>query len=305
MDVSIDRGIGKCYYSYSRNKFTYMNDSPDNIMKAPIGKARSIKTESEAHSSGNIVKSAARVLDLLEIITAAPEGLTLTDLHNATQLPASSLHGLLSTLVSKDFARKDTLSLRYHLGPKILHLAGNYQERGDLISFADPVMIRLGQITSETTSLSLLLNDTTLFIHKRHVENIVQVINPTGTTLPAHATGAGKVMLAYLDRSTIDASYPSEKLPDLTPYTITSKTELLAALSDARKLGYAYDEEESAIGVWAVASCIFGSGGEPIASLSIVGPKSRVQTKDPSEWHKLVSGGAADISAAFGYVPAH
>jgi len=247
------------------------------------------------------VKSSARTLDILDLLVGFPEGLTLTDMGHALRIPISSLHALAATLVQRNYLLLDEKTKRYRLGAKILQLAGAFSEQNTLISLADPVMDRIRRVTSETTSLAVFQEDTIVFVHKCPGKGIVQVVNPVGTRLPSHATGSGKVMLAYLSGEELDGIYPEEALPASTPSTITSKTVLKRALAEIRARGYAFDNEESAIGVWAVASCIRDQEASPVAALSIVAPTFRLQPKDHSKWHSLVLEGAAEISAMLGF----
>jgi IclR family acetate operon transcriptional repressor len=252
--------------------------------------------------SPKLVKSAVRTIDILEYIVESPDGLSLTDIQNHTRIPISSLHGLINTLVYKGYLRVGK-SHYYRPGPNLAKLAPTYRSMMDLISLADPFMVKLTQLTGETISLSVLQENMILFIHKRPGKGIIQVVNPVGTLLPAHATGTGKVILAYSPESEINKIYPREELPGITPNTIVSRRQLINVLAEVRNLGYAYDEEESVTGVWAVASCIRDHDGSPLAALSIVGPLVRLQEIDTSGWHKLVKQAAEEISLLLGFHP--
>jgi len=247
------------------------------------------------------IKSAARALDILELAAEFPDGLTLTDIGKNLNIPLSSLHGLIMTMVNKSFLTRSELTMLYRLGPRLSQIAFSYRAQTDLISLADPIMDRIRQFTGEATSLTMLQGDSILFIHKRITEAIVQIVNPIGTRLPAHATGSGKAMLAYLSDEEINLLYPNEELPALTPFTITTKKMLKAALEEIRNRSYAYDNQESELGVWAVSSCIRGEDGRPIVALSVGAPIFRIQTKDYSEWHHLIKEGAHEIEAFLGF----
>jgi DNA-binding IclR family transcriptional regulator len=260
-----------------------------------ISANKPIKQAKDGHSGD--VKSAARALDIFELMADFPDGLTLTDIGNLLHIPLSSLHGLVNTLVSRGYLIRTEGTMIYRLGPSLVKIASSYRAQTDLVSIADPVMDRLRRITNETTSLSVLQGDMIVFIHKRPAEGVVQVVNPVGTRRYAHATGSGKIMLAFLPPEDIDRIYPEETLPALTPNTICTKTALKTALVEAREIQYAYDNEESEAGVWAVAGCIRNVEGQPIASLSIVAPLYRIQTKDYKNWYQLVRDGAAEASA--------
>jgi DNA-binding IclR family transcriptional regulator len=258
-------------------------------------------TDQEKLLNQGDVKSAARALEILELLSEFPDGLSLTVIGKRLEIPLSSLHGLINTLINKDFLVCYEGLHVYKLGPKLLQLSTAYQSHIDLISLADPVMDRIRRVTSETTSLTVLQGNTIYFIHKRVTEALVQVVNPVGTRILAHATGSGKIMLAYLTAEEIDETYPFDSLPTLTPFTISTKFGLNAALAEIRQLGYAYDNQESEIGLWAVAGCIRNSNGKPIAAVSVVAPLFRIQGKDYSNWYKLVRDGAAEISTMLGF----
>lgn len=252
-------------------------------------------------ANNRLVKSAARALDIVELLAAHSRGLTLSQIAEHLDIPLSSLHGLATTLVQKDYVVRDEPSLTYRLGPKISQLAASYRADNDIISLADPIMVSIRDRVGETTSLAILQDDVIVFTHKQPASGAVQVVNPVGTRLPAHATGSGKVLLAYLPEEEIEQLYPGEELDQLTPSTIDSKTELKEALAEIRRTGYAYDEEESQVGVWAVAAGVRDEQGAPVAALSIVGPSFRIMTKNFEEWSELIVDGAKRISSQLGF----
>ncbi len=254
----------------------------------------------EEHLDG-LVKSSARTLDILELVAEHGDGLLLTDFRQRLGIPVSSLHGLLSTMVQRGYLTREDASGLYRLGPMTLRLVAAYESHIDLVAMADPIMDEIRGLTQETTSLTVLHRDFIVFIHKRAVDGAVQVVNPIGTVLPAHATGSGKVMLALLSEHELDQLYPREELQRLTPNTILTRADLNRELARVRRQGYAFDDEESAVGVWAVAACIRNAQGHPVAALSIVAPVFHVQNQDTRAWPSYVIESAAKISASLGF----
>src|SRR5574340_826190 len=144
-------------------------------------------------ANNGLVKSAGRTLDVLELLSKHPQGLTLSEIGSNLDIPLSSLHNLCATLVSRGYLIRDKTNL-FQLGPKIGQLKATYHENVNLILLADSQMEKITKITGETTSLAVLQGTTTVFIHKRPGEGILQVINPVGTRILAHCTGSGKIM---------------------------------------------------------------------------------------------------------------
>ncbi len=247
------------------------------------------------------VRSASRVLDVLELLVKHPEGLVLTEISQRLNIPVSSLHNLLATLVRRKYLLRDDNSSRFRVGSKLIQLASQSIEPNDIIPIVDNYMEELKNLVGETTSLAILEGSEIVFIHKKAAPGVLQVINPVGTHLPAHATGSGKVILAHMKKDDVEHLYPGEDLPKLTQNTIDTKQGLIKELIKIKQDGYAFDQQESALGVWAIASCILDHQGKPIAALSIVGPSFRIDEKDTTTWRSMIKTTAEKISAHLGF----
>lgn len=62
------------------------------------------------------VKSARRVLELLELLASAPRGLSFSELVESLALPKSSLYALLRTLTERHWLQFDDETRRYWTG---------------------------------------------------------------------------------------------------------------------------------------------------------------------------------------------
>ena len=243
------------------------------------------------------VKSADRVLDIFVLLAQYPNGLKLKDIAIKLKIPVSSLHAILNTMKNRDFLERDENSLIFRLSRKINQIIPSISHpEDDLVDLALPVMERVQKECGETVSLSVLAGSDVVFIAKRSSSSIIQVVQSLGSSFPAHSTGSGKVMLAYLPEERLDQLYPEERLARLTNKTLTSKLALKHKLSEIRQLGYAFDEEESVEGVWAAAACIHAQDGSPIAATSIVVPNFRVTEKLTNHLIKRITEAAAEIT---------
>lgn len=248
------------------------------------------------------VKSAGRALDILELLVQFPAGLNLTDIGEHLDIPLSSLHNLMNTLLARGYLTRDEQASIYRLSSKLIQLAARHHSQHDLVSVADPIMERVSRATAEATSLAVLQDSAVVFIHKRAAQNFLQVVNPAGTKIAAHATGLGKVILAHLDDEEVERIYPNEQLATLTDKTISRKRDLKRALEEVREKGFAIDDEESSDGVWAIAAPIRNRNGRPIAALSVAAPRSRVNEERVGEWRRVLCEGAEEISQTLGFL---
>jgi DNA-binding IclR family transcriptional regulator len=122
-----------------------------------------------------------------------------------------------------------------------------------------------------------------------------------GARVPAHCTGVGKAILAYLNTDDLASLYPVENLPTLTTYSISTRGELLADLERTRLRGYAIDDRESSEEVQCIAAAVFGADGNVAAGLSIAVPVARMSPSRLEELAVLVLASARDLSTQLGH----
>jgi DNA-binding IclR family transcriptional regulator len=98
----------------------------------------------------------------------------------------------------------------------------------------------------------------------------VQPVSQLGRPSIAHATSAGKVMLAFSGRS-----LPGGPLRAYTSHTITDARELVLEIARVREQGWAQAIEEREPGLSAIAAPIRSSRGDLDAIVALQGPSSR------------------------------
>ena len=89
-------------------------------------------------------------------------------------------------------------------------------------------------------------------------------------------------------------------LARFTERTIDNPADLRTEFEQVRRLGYALDDEEHAIGLRCVAAPIFDENGQPLAAISLSGPKARLVDGRLAELGSAVAQTADEITAALG-----
>lgn len=100
------------------------------------------------------VKSAARVLELIEFLAGCSEPVTLKEITTELGCPKSSAHALAQTLVSRGYAIQDSAD-RYLLVHGNRHGSSVRAREARLLSAAHPVMEGLRDHSGETVLLSV------------------------------------------------------------------------------------------------------------------------------------------------------
>jgi DNA-binding IclR family transcriptional regulator len=99
-----------------------------------------------------------------------------------------------------------------------------------------------------------------------------------GTTVPAHSTACGKVLLAALPKARLD-SLLDGPLPALTEHTVTNPKALRAELDRVRQDDVAFENEEMAAGTASVAVPVRSPKGTVTAGLAVSGPVGSVDAE--------------------------
>ncbi len=243
-----------------------------------------------------------RTLDILELFVDGPTALSAADVVRETELPRSTVHELLTTLVSREYLQKNEDSGAYTLGVKLLHLGNAYAERFDLLGAANTVARELSEQLKETVSVAIRQGSSVFYLAKIESHSLSMIPSAIGQRLPASATGVGKALLSALSDDELANLYPEPKnLPTLTEHSIRTLPELIKELAATRERGYALDRAESAPGLFCVAACVRGVEGTVAAAISTSVPQIRWEQRPEAEWAAPVLAAAAQLSAQLGY----
>lgn len=90
-------------------------------------------------ASGSLT-SIEKALEVCEVLSGAPRGMSLSDLARALRQPASTVHRLLAVLRRRGYVRRDDETQRYGLTLKMLDLSFRSLGRSELRLHAYPIM---------------------------------------------------------------------------------------------------------------------------------------------------------------------
>lgn len=221
------------------------------------------------------VKSAERVLDILEALAGQPHGLTFTELLRALKLPKSSLHELLLVLTERGYLEVDDERRSYTLGIRVWESGQGYLRHHDLVREAVPVMESIVGKVNETAQLAILDGIENVYLAKVDSSHPLRLQSEVGRRLYAHATGLGKILLAHLAREDLLARLETVTLPRFTARTLATHDLLLDELDRIRERGFAVDAQEYTPGLCCVAVPIHLASPRTVAAMSVSIPITR------------------------------
>ena len=195
------------------------------------------------------VKSAVRTVELLEYLSARhDEPARLREISDALEMPRSSAHALLRTLVSQGWVRSDPTGTLYGIGIRALLVGTSYLDSDPYLPLITPFLEDLRSGLDETFHLGRLDGTDIVYLATRESKQYTRMSNRVGRRLPAYATSLGKALLAERFGTQRDEHVPSA-LKTLTPNTIADRDALDHELDDVRVRGYACDNEENTVGL--------------------------------------------------------
>ena len=104
------------------------------------------------NDGGETVQSVTRALFLLELLAEETTTVSLSELSQKANLKVTTVHRLLTTLMSKGFVEQDSSSLRYQLGVKTFQIGNAALFVNDLRSIARPFLKQLLETINETNT---------------------------------------------------------------------------------------------------------------------------------------------------------
>lgn len=188
----------------------------------------------------------------------------------------STAHRMLTTLADRGLVRQDPQTKAYIPGPALVELGLAVIGVADMRAMIRPVLEQLAETTGETLHLLVLEGAETVFLDGVESKHVIRASQRVGVRGPAHASAAGKVMLALLDPQALRARFPVSPLRGGTERAIASWPEFEAELDAVRKLGYATNLQESEPGLHAISVALTDSSGMVRGALSVSGPAERM-----------------------------
>lgn len=215
------------------------------------------------------VKSATRTVELLEYLASRDDPARLREISDALDMPRSSAHALLRTLVAEGWVRTDASASLYGIGIRALLVGTSYLDSDPYLPLITPFLDELRVDLDETFHLGRLDGTDVVYLATRESKQYTRSSNRVGRRLPAYATALGKALLAERFGADRDEHIPSA-LRALTASTIVDRSVLDDALDDVRVRGFATDDEENTAGLRCFAVALrYGAPAQDAISASV------------------------------------
>jgi IclR family KDG regulon transcriptional repressor len=247
------------------------------------------------------MSSLLKAVSILKCFSYDEPELGISDIVQKVEMPRTTVHRILSTLVRAELLSRKNHAGKYRIGPALYTMGSLYLVTTDVLSAAEPVTELLNELSCEAIKLSVFDRGNIIVFKKEESRYEFRYHHAVGSILPAYASAMGKAFLSELSETELEALYPGEFLKPLTSKTITSKAGLKQALKEIRISGVSIDIEENTEGLSGIGCVIRDATGKAIAAMSIGVPAHAFTKERRNQLATLDKMGAGLISYRLGY----
>jgi IclR family acetate operon transcriptional repressor len=220
-------------------------------------------------------KAIGKALDVIAILRASPQPLSLNELTLQVGLAKSSVFRMLYTLEAAGYVERDSAG-RYTVGADLREL-GPGRLRAALVHAATPALKDLSREFGETVSLAMRFENRIEVIATLESQRLIRMGNTIGRIIPPYASSLGKAITAFGPEDVRDRLVRSYGIHRFTDHTVTDEVALKHEFELVRSRGYSIDDEESVVGGLCFGVPILDARGDAVAAISISSPKMRMR----------------------------
>lgn len=213
------------------------------------------------------IEALARGIDVITAFGSAPRALSLSEVSTAAGLARPTARRILLTLADLGYVRVADGS--FSLTPRVLDLGLAYVSSSSIWELTRPHLVDLVTETNESCSIAQLDGSDVVYVARVAVPKLVALSVSIGTRFPAAATSLGKVLLAAVPSSDLDAVLAIDSRADVAAAWRPDRAELDEVLRDVRARGWAATDQQLAPAIRSIAAPIRNSAGDVVAAVNI------------------------------------
>jgi IclR family acetate operon transcriptional repressor len=222
---------------------------------------------------------AIKVLDkavrIIELLAASKNGVRLKDVAARSAVNKATASRILRALEEHHLAVKKE-DATFVLGNRVLWWETCRRRNLELLPLVRPHLETMRDLTTETTTFSIVLGDKTVFLAQALGLHVTSARFQLGDSAPLHAGASGKVALAFLATPAQNEILKRGSLQRMTKSTITDERKLRRELRRCVGQGFATSQGERYANTSSVAAPVFNRGNRVLGVVSVIGPSERL-----------------------------
>ena len=226
------------------------------------------------------VKSAVRVLQLLELFDRVQMPLTLREIVQLTGIPQSSAAVLLNTLVNLSYIAHDRRAHEYAPTTQVAHLGKWIGDDGVATDpFVARAVARLNQATGETAVAAVRRGTYARYVLVKQEKRPTVVPTVAGVLRPICTSGTGLALLSKLDETELKKVVNQAQRDRRGLVKKTSLKQVRQQIEHVRQFGFVASRSGVFEGTGMVAAALPTPINGDFVALAVGGPLSRLDAK--------------------------
>ncbi|MFC6203563.1 IclR family transcriptional regulator [Psychrobacter urativorans] len=218
--------------------------------------------------STTAVPALDKTFQILDLITDSTQPLTAAHIAKELELPRSSTHNILQSLLTKHVIYKD-IDNRFYLGSYLMYWAGKYEQQQGVIQLFKDLIVQYPILLQHTVTLSKLDLGEVVFLACHEAPAPLGFTFRAGVRVPAVFSATGKAMLSTLPLQTIESLYDGVFPKSLTPSGVTNFATLASELTAIHQSRISLDDGQLREGMYCLGTYIRNASGHAIAGMAV------------------------------------
>ncbi len=250
--------------------------------------------------NATMVRSIAVSFRLLDTMARSGEPMRITEIARQLGESKAKIHRHLSTLRALGVVEQEKTSEKYRLGWKLFRLGQAAFEQFDLKTIAEPHMVRLRDLTSQSAVLAVPSGGEAMVIASldNTSDTSLRISAVPGATPPTTASAQGRIVLAYADPEQQERLL-KEPIKSYNKKSLATVKDVKERLKLIRTRLYDTAIEEVMLGFSTIAAPIFDADNKLIGTVGIIGSVQYIADPPNPQQIAHVQSCAATISAIF------
>ncbi len=246
-----------------------------------------------------MIQSLIKAASVLEALKDSDHELTIAEVSEIVDIPPSTAHRILSTLIEIGYAEKNDRTHLYSLGAGLIPLGIKASSYIDPQSVSKEMLRELSEKTSEDSFLIIKSGDNGLVISKAEGSHSLKIVENFGLEIALHKGAIRKTILAFQSDEYIDY-YLSKKLDNYLD-GVVDKNKLKSDLREIREQRYSISDSEYISNAIGIGAPVFNFKNELLGAVGVVVPRDRINKDNEKTYIEAVKNCGMEFSKRLGY----
>ncbi len=253
---------------------------------------KTLENDPSDRKNKSAVPSVEKAFDVIELLSGAPEGMTMNEIVAALDRSMGELYRIVVYLHERGYLDQDPETSKYAMTLKMFELSHRFDPTERMIRNAMPLMERYAATVEQSCHIGVLNRTNVLILASVSSPRPAGYAVRTGAMFPVGQTATALVITAF--------GTPEDQDRFIARVPTAERSALRARIDHIRDIGYDESESNLVVGIRNLSVPVFNSRGI-VAALTSGYIDQPDQVASPQEALAQIRGAAQQLSQSLGY----